>query len=208
MKKVNFYFDFLSPYSYFAWLNHESLEIECSYKPVTMGSLFSHWEMKGPGEILPKRIYMLKSCFRYAAKNGIPFIPPKSHPFNPLYALRLSTVAIKSGNQKKMIDALFKAVWAHGEDVSDLDYLEGLLIKNDFSDAKALIDRTFEREVKLEVKSNLKEAKNAMIFGVPTFQISDEYFWGNDSLDQLKNFLDGTEAQWDQELCKSRLGLS
>lgn len=208
MKKVDFYFDFLSPYSYFAWINHCNLDMEFSYMPVPMGSLFSHWDMKGPGEILPKRIYMLKSCFRYAAKKNISFIPPKSHPFNPLYALRLSTLAINSGNQKKMIDILFKAVWEKGQDVSDLDFLLELLSDNGFSNAQELLDKTFEKEVKMEVKRNLKEAKGSMIFGVPTFKVDDEIFWGNDSMEQLQSYVNNTEKDWDKELFKSRLGLS
>lgn len=208
MKKIDFYFDYLSPYSYFAWLNHRELNCEFVYKPIAMGSLFSKWDMKGPGEILPKRIYMLKNCFKYAAKNNIKFIPPKSHPFNPLYALRLSTSTI-GVDQKKIIDILFKAVWQDGQDVSDLDFLEVLLNENGFN-AKDLLEKTFEREVKLEVKSNLKTAKEAMIFGVPSFkdQSSDEFFWGNDSLDELKTYLTGDEPNWDKELFKERLGLS
>jgi len=170
-----------------------------------MGSLFAHFEMKGPGEILPKRIYMLKSCFKYAAKNNIKFIPPKSHPFNPLYALRLATNAI-SDSQEKIIDILFKAAWANGSDLSDLDLLRELLDSNGFN-GEQLLDKTFEKEIKLEVKNNLKLAKQAMIFGVPSFQTNDEIFWGNDSLSSLKDFINGDEVKWDTELFKSRLGL-
>ena len=205
MEKVDFYFDFLSPYSYFAWLNHKKISANFVYRPVPMGSLFAHFEMKGPGEILPKRIYMLKSCFKYAAKNNIEFIPPKSHPFNPLYALRLATNSV-SNSQEKNIGLLFKAAWANGNDLSDLDFLEKILDSNDFNGAQ-LLDKTFEKEVKQEVKNNLKLAKEAMIFGVPSFKTKDEIFWGNDSLDSLKDFINGEEAKWDQELFKSRLGL-
>ena len=205
MKKVDFYFDFLSPFSYFAWLNHKKIDAEFVYRPVAMGSLFAHFEMKGPGEILPKRIYMLKSCFKYAAKNNIDFTPPKSHPFNPLYALRLATSAI-SDSQEKIIDILFKAAWANGSDLSDLDLLKDLLDSNGLNGVQ-LLDKTFEKEVKQEVKTNLKLAKEAMIFGVPSFKTNDEIFWGNDSLDSLKDFINGDEAHWDQELFKSRLGL-
>jgi len=205
VKKVDFYFDFLSPFSYFAWLNHKKIDAEFVYRPVAMGSLFAHFEMKGPGEILPKRIYMLKSCFKYAAKNNIDFTPPKSHPFNPLYALRLATSAI-SDSQEKIIDILFKAAWANGSDLSDLDLLKDLLDSNGLNGVQ-LLDKTFEKEVKQEVKTNLKLAKEAMIFGVPSFKTNDEIFWGNDSLDSLKDFINGDEAHWDQELFKSRLGL-
>lgn len=208
MNKVDFYFDYLSPYSYFAWLNHTSIDCDFTYRPIAMGSLFAHWDMKGPGEILPKRIYMLKHCFKYAAKHNIKFTPPKSHPFNPLYALRLSTISIDAG-QSKLIDILFKAVWANGEDVSDLDFLESLLNENGF-DAKKLLDKTFDKAVKMEVKDNLKLAKDAMIFGVPSFKVhdSEDFFWGNDSLNDLNDHLIQKPLDWDQTLFKQRLGLS
>ena len=72
MKKVSYYFYFLSPYSYFSFIN---LERKCVFKdhnillkPVVMGSLFKNFDMKGPGEIRPKRHYMLKQCFIYSAQ--------------------------------------------------------------------------------------------------------------------------------------------
>ena len=86
MKKIDFYFDFLSPYSYFAWLNHKNIlaehDVALDYKPVLMGRLFSNFDFKGPGEIIVKRNYELKKCFRYAL-NQIKFSPPVSFPLIP-----------------------------------------------------------------------------------------------------------------------------
>lgn len=205
MKNIDFYFDYLSPYSYFAWLNHKKVKASFTYRPITMGSLFNHWEMKGPGEILPKRVYMLKQCFKYAKMNNIKFIPPKAHPFNPLYALRLSTNAINA-DQIKIIDILFNAVWGEGNDISDVDYLNELLKENDF-DPK-LIDKSFEKDVKKEIKENLKKAKEKMIFGVPSFTLDDELFWGNDTIADMQKYLEGNEPDWDIELFKERLKLN
>src|SRR4051812_35620264 len=91
MKRLNFYFDFLSPFSYFAWTKIASnKELIIDYKPVALGPLLNHWSIKGPGEIEPKREFLLKQCLRFAAKNNIDFTTPKTHPFNSLYALRLA----------------------------------------------------------------------------------------------------------------------
>jgi 2-hydroxychromene-2-carboxylate isomerase len=90
-----FYFDFLSPFSYFAWhkikTTHPIENIEL--KPVVLAKLLNHVGQKGPGEIDSKREYLFRQCLRIAQKNNIPFLPPKTHPFNPLYALRLATQA-------------------------------------------------------------------------------------------------------------------
>jgi len=219
MKKINYYFDFLSPFSYFSWVRHSIVkkEFDCKtnvketelnfsfqYRPVVMGTLFNHWGIKGPGEIAPKRHYMLKQCFKYAAKMNIPFAPPKQHPFNPLYALRLATISCAGEeNQFKVIDALWKAVWADSIDLGEpencIEVLNAIGL-----DGQKLLDKTFEREVKKELKNNTKEAITKNIFGVPTFAVEDEIFWGNDSLEDLFHYLKGEEVPWNKTLFADR----
>ncbi len=192
MKKIYFYFDFLSPFSYFAWINHTKFfaaypDIEVVYKPVLMGKLFSHHEFRGPGEIPAKRNYELKKCFRYAEKNHIKFHPPHSFPFNPLAIIRIATKHASGANQKIVIDGIFDLVWGEGKILEDPE-----LIKQEFTSRNLdteYIERSFEREAKTELKANIKEAIEANIFGVPTFAIDDEYFWGNDSYEDLTNYL-------------------
>ena len=103
MQKIDYYFDFLSPFSYFSWILIRDVRANSNYqlhlKPVVMGTLFNHWGIKGPGEIAPKRLQMLKQCFLIAAVHQIEFTPPKSHPFNPLYSLRLATLSCAGENQ-------------------------------------------------------------------------------------------------------------
>ena len=115
MTQINFYFDFLSPFSYFAWKRHQSFygrfEVIWNYKPVLMGKLFSHHNFPGPGEIAAKRKYELKKCFRYAEKNNIPFSPPPSFPFNPLAIIRMATKTASRSRQKEVIDLIFDQIF-------------------------------------------------------------------------------------------------
>ena len=201
MQKINFYFDFLSPYSYFAWTNHKASKqrqgIDFTYKPVLMGKLFSHHEFPGPGMIKAKRNYELKSCFRYAAKENIEFTPPEQFPFNPLAIIRLATNAAATDKQARVIDFIFKQVWAKGKVLEDPEHIEELLKEAGFE--SEIIERSFSKDAKIELKQNIKDAISADIFGVPSFQINDEFFWGNDSLTYLDNYLDGNDI-WDKEL--------
>lgn len=205
MKKIEFYFDFLSPFSYFAWLNHrEQLahahsDIEVVYKPVLMGKLFSHFEFPGPGEITVKRNYELKKCFRYAAKSNIDFCPPNQFPFNPLAIIRLATLNAAGGEQLPIIDLIFKSVWAKGTILEDPELVKELLIKSGIKDAANIFERAFAMEAKRELKTNIKTAIAKNIFGVPSFAIDDEYFWGNDSFEDLKNYLCDND-RWDKKL--------
>ena len=92
--KIHFYFDFISPYSYFAWLKLPGLakkynrEIEAH--PVVFGKLLDKWGQLGPAEIPPKQSWLNQYCLRYAALNGFEYNPPKEHPFNPWAALRMT----------------------------------------------------------------------------------------------------------------------
>lgn len=196
MKKIDFYFDFLSPYSYFAWKRHKMIEAEFVYKPVLMGKLFSHFEFRGPGEIPVKRDLELRKCFQYADMYNIPFIPPHTFPFNPMGIIRLATISAAGDRQTELIELIFNTVWSKGIVLEDPDLIEKLLVQNHF---ESVYEKSFEREAKLELKSNIKEAIESNIFGVPTFRIDKEIFWGNDSLELLAYNLSGND-NWDREL--------
>ena len=204
MKNIKFYFDFLSPFSYFGWKNHKceisNTDVSFTYHPVLMGKLFSHFEFPGPGEIKVKRDYELKCCFRYAAKNKILFSPPTKFPFNPLAIIRLATLSAAKENQFEIINCIFNAVWGQGNVLDDPELIEKILKDNNFD--SNIIERSFEREAKLELKSNIKEAISKNIFGVPSFAIDEEYFWGNDSFEYLKDYLSDND-KWDKELYSS-----
>jgi 2-hydroxychromene-2-carboxylate isomerase len=208
MKKVEYYFDFLSPYSYFSFISLKNKDFFNNYdvelKPVVMGSLFNHFEMKGPGMIRPKRQYMLKQCFIYAAINNISFTPPDKHPFNPLYALRLATKSCSKERQLEIIEALFTACWGRGLTLGEPEELSPILQESGF-DAQTLIDLTFNKEVKKELKQNIKDAISSDIFGVPSFKVQDEIFWGNDSINQMELFLSNDFPNWNRELYKYKI---
>ena len=208
MHKLEYYFDFLSPYSYFSWKNKDQFlknqDILIDLKPVVMGSLFNKHEMKGPGEIPAKRYYMLKQCFIYASLNNISFNPPKNHPFNPLYALRLATRSCAGERQSEVIDLLMKSCWEDGIELGEPEVLIEILNKNNF-DGKDLIEKTFSKEVKQELKQNIKSALEDNCFGVPSFVVNHEVFWGNDSIPTLNLYLEGKINNWNNELFETRI---
>lgn len=199
MKKIDFYFDFLSPYSYFAWKRHKTIDTQFNYRPVLMGKLFSHFEFRGPGEIPVKRQSELKKCFRYADLHQIPFIPPSSFPFNPLGIIRLATHAAAGDEQAEIIELIFDSVWGKGLVLEDPELIESILTKNKL---QHVFEKSFSKEAKVELKSNIKECISSNIFGVPTFSIDEENFWGNDSIELLTHHLAGND-NWDHKLYDS-----
>jgi 2-hydroxychromene-2-carboxylate isomerase len=196
-KTVNFYFDFMSPYSYFAWLNLKSFkeknDIELNLYPVVLANLLNHWEQKGPGEIVPKRDYMLKACLRYAIKNEIQFTTPKTHPFNPLYSLRMAVIENAGDKQWEVIDTLWKAGWQQRIDMGDPEELTRALNEAGLN-GDEIYEKCFERDVKKALKANIKTAITAGAFGVPTFLVEGELFWGNDAYADLELFIKNADV--------------
>lgn len=194
MKHLNFYFDFISPFSYFAWPKLESLEKELNLKvhyiPVALGPILNHWQIKGPGEVTPKREFLLKQMLRYASNNNIPFTTPKTHPFNSLYALRLCLKSVSGDLQKEVIHVLWKAGWQMGTDMGDPENLMNVLRSHNLP-AEELYEKSFSKEAKLELKNNIQQALSFGVFGVPSFVIDNELFWGCDSMEELKKFITG-----------------
>ena len=196
MKELNFYFDFLSPFSYFAYLQMKEraqlLGLHIAYKPVALGPLLNHWQIKGPGEITPKREFLLKQCLRYAAKNNLDFTTPKTHPFNSLYALRLSLRGVAGDHQERVIDALWKAGWQKRIDMGEPDELLEVLRSHNLP-ADELYEKSFSKEAKVELKANIQEAISHGAFGVPSFVAENELFWGNDAIHDLLSFMEGKD---------------
>jgi 2-hydroxychromene-2-carboxylate isomerase len=162
-----------------------------------MGKLFSHHRFPGPGEIPAKRNYELKKCFRYAHKNNLAFKPPMQFPFNPLAIIRLATKHASQMRQAEIISFIYKLVWAQGYVLDDPDVVQNLLKEHGFEEA--MFERSFAREAKIELKQNINEAIESNIFGVPTFSLDNDFFWGNDSMEDLTNYLTDHD-NWDKEL--------
>ena len=190
MKRLNFYFDFISPYSFFAWRKISTLKgVEINYLPVPLGSLLNHWGIKGPGEVTPKREFMLKSCLRKAKKENFSFTTPKTHPFNSLYALRLALSEVAGPQQAAVIACLWEAGWVKRIDMGEPEEILTALREAGLP-ADELYEKSFSKEARAALKSNLSQAISQGVFGVPSFVVNEEMFWGQDSMEDLQLFID------------------
>ena len=186
MRAADWYFDFLSPFSYLQLVQFDRLpdDVEVTLRPVLFAGLLGHWGHKGPAEIPAKRIHTYRWCHWYAARHGIPFRMPPAHPFNPLRPLRL---AVAQSAEPATVRAIFDAIWAEGRDPSRDDEWQALTERLRIADADEAIARP---EVKEALKRNTEEAAGRGVFGVPTFAIGDELFWGFDATDLVLDYLD------------------
>lgn len=194
MTNIEYYFDFLSPFSYLSWQwvktasRNSNLNFELI--PCTLATVIKHYETKGPAEIAPKRDYLFKYCLRYSKLHNIPFVSPKVLPFNSLYALRLALKSVSGEKQFQIVDSLFSAAWAQGKDIGNDTVVINELNKLGLN-GEEYVDLISTREVRKELKDNVKRAIKNEVFGFPTFRVKGELFWGNDSISHLKEFLNG-----------------
>jgi 2-hydroxychromene-2-carboxylate isomerase len=181
MRALNFYFDFVSPFSYLALhrLHELPRDLEIRYRPVLFAGLLNHWGQKGPAEMAPKRRYTYRWCHWRAQSLGIPFRFPAGHPFNPLHHLRL---AIACDCRPEAVWKIFESIWTTGADAAGPERFASLL--KDLG-----IDREALEKTKEELRTNTEAAVARGVFGVPTFEVDGELFWGADSIEFVRDFL-------------------
>ena len=183
--RADWYFDFVSPFAYLQLMQFKRLpdSLDIRYRPILFAALLGHWGQKGPAEIPAKRRHTYRQCQWRANRAGIPFRFPNVHPFNPLRALRL---AIALGTEPAVIGAIFEFIFAEGRNVQDDDDWKLLVSRLELDDADTMVAR---QEVKDELRANTEEAISRGVFGVPTFSINGELFWGADQTDMLLDYL-------------------
>jgi 2-hydroxychromene-2-carboxylate isomerase len=182
---ADWYFDFVSPFSYLQCEQLPTLErsIRIRYRPVLFAALLAAHGHKGPAEIPSKRRFTYRFVVWQAAKLGIPLKFPAAHPFNPLALLRL---AIAADCEPSAVRSIFRFVWRDGR-LGDLPIEWAELISElDIPDAAT---RIASSEVKDALRKNTDDAIARGVFGVPTLAIGDELFWGVDATAMAADYI-------------------
>src|SRR4029077_7260879 len=113
---IDWYFDFVSPFSYICLHRMGDLPADITYRPVLFAGLLNHWGQKGPAEIPAKRRYTYRWCHWWSEHLGIPFRFPAAPPFNPPPHLRL---ALAAGPTAQVVGRIFDAIWTTGRDAAE-----------------------------------------------------------------------------------------
>ena len=189
MTKAKWYFDFISPFAYLQFARFSQLpnSLEITPVPSVFGAILQHWGQLGPAEIPPKRQFVYRFFQWNANQLEIPFAMPPMHPFNPIPALRLCTAA---GAGLEHTRAVFHLIYGKG---IQPDSPEGIQLIGDalkISNPESAIQ---DPEVKNTLRENTAQATNDGVFGVPSFVINGEIFWGGDSTEMMLDFLQNPE---------------
>jgi 2-hydroxychromene-2-carboxylate isomerase len=191
MRAAIWYFDFVSPFAYICLHRLKELptDLAIEYRPVLFAGLLNHWGQKGPAELPTKRRYTYRWSHWGAQRLGIPLRYPAAHPFNPLHHLRL---AIACGSTPVAIRTIFDEVWTTGADASDAARFAALSRKLDVAE--------IGQQAKDQLRKSTDEAVQRGVFGVPTFEVDGELFWGADSIEFLKDYLKNPSVLKSEEM--------
>jgi 2-hydroxychromene-2-carboxylate isomerase len=182
-KKLEFFFDYVSPYSYLANSQVEKVAGDrLVYRPMFLAGVMQATGNRPPGMLEVRGAYLRADIARWAEHYGIPYERNPKFPLDTLKALRLAIVAQHDGVFDRLHGALFDASFVRQLDLGDETVLAEIVDTAGFDNAW-MLRRIGERSVKDELKSNTDEAISRGAFGAPTFFVGDEMFFGNDRFD-------------------------
>jgi 2-hydroxychromene-2-carboxylate isomerase len=180
--QVEFLFDYASPYSFLA---SESLatrlpDVAIDYRPTYLRG-FESFATAVPFTAA-KLAYTITDLRRCAAALDLELRIPPTFPINGLFALRGAVVAQRTNRFPTYHRAMFRAAWLDGRDISTKPAFTAVATELGFADIAAAID---EPAIKDALRANTDHAIARGAFGLPTFFVGRELFWGHDRLDHV-----------------------
>jgi len=185
IKSIDFYFDFISPYSYLAHKKIQIIKKEknivFNYRPILVGGLHNLQGITAPAFIKPKLKHMISDCDLIAKKDKFDFIWNSKFPINSLNIMR-GYLFINNENKDLYLNIMFDAYWKDNLDISNEEIFKSLLEKCKI-DPDSFFEEIKDTKIKEKLKNVTQEAHNKDVFGAPTFVINNKIFWGQDRLE-------------------------
>lgn len=194
MVAAEFMFDFGSPN---AWLAHLALPgveartgISFRYTPVLLGGVFRLTGNRSPMEafagIRNKPEYEMREMQRFIARHGVTRFQMNPHfPVNTLQLMRGAVAARREDVFRPYLEAVFSAMWEHPRKMDDAAVFHATLAEAGLP-ADRLIARAADQDVKDELLANTAQAVERGVFGIPSFFVGDELFFGKDRLREVE----------------------
>ena len=190
IKSFDFYFDFVSPYSFLAHKEIVKIEkknsVKIRYKPILLGGLHNLHGIKAPAFIPAKAKHMIRDCKLIAEKNNIKFKFNSYFPIRSLILMRGVLIAEEDNYKSYYIDSIFNAIWQDGLNMNDENIIQKVL-KNLNVNPKTFLLRSASSSIKDSLRKRTNEAYEKGIFGAPSFVSNNKVFWGQDRIEFALN---------------------
>lgn len=194
---IDFIFDFASPNAYFAYKVLPQLAVKhgahIRYIPCLLGGIFKSTGNQAPfiafGNVAGKLDYERVEIERFIQKHGLSeFRMNASFPVNTLMLMRCAVVAQNNEMLEAYINIGMRAMWE--DNLKMDDPLVFAKVMNDAGwDGAALLAAANTPSVKAVLRQNTEAAVTRGCFGIPTFYIGDDMFFGKDKLGQIDEML-------------------
>ena len=194
MKKIEYYFDCSSPWTYLSFRGildlHRKKDFEIVWKPILVGGIFnsinpSVYESRN-NPVKEKAAYSQKDLNDWSELREITINWPKIFPVNSVRAMRGAFYFIDNGGIESYLEAVFQGYWTNGKDISDVDYLS-LIAEENGVNALEYLEFISTDEVKQRLINNTQELINRGGFGSPTFFLDgQDMFFGNDRIQLIE----------------------
>jgi 2-hydroxychromene-2-carboxylate isomerase len=190
-RRIEFFFDLVSPYSYLAYGQIDRIceehGAELVLRPMLLGAVHKAVGLQAPIEIQNKGRYQLRDIHRWAEYYGLPMRFPEPFPFRTLKTMRAAVVLAGVGDLEAFTREAFALYWEEGGapkgfEQADEDEPIREVARRIRRDPEEFMEGAATGEAKEALKSATGEAVERGVFGAPTFFVGDEMFWGNDRL--------------------------
>ena len=184
-KSIEFYFDFISPYSFLAYkkliILNKNNDLNIDFKPILLGGLHKLGGITAPAFNERKMKNMKNDCLMVAKKNSIEFVWNEKFPLNSLYLMR-GYLSVGSEMKKKYFDICFDSYWKKNMDILKEENVNQIL-KDSGINKNEYLQKIEDQKIKDELKYLTNLAFEKDIFGAPTFVVNKKIFWGQDRLE-------------------------
>lgn len=192
---VDFYFDFSSPYGYFASTRIDALAQKhgriVRWHPVLLGVVFKTTGSAPLSTYPLKGEYAMHDFERTARFHGIPYRKPEEFPISTQLAARSKLWIEKNMGADKAIEfckGVYQAYFVEGLNITKTDVIAEVAARKNI-DGTAVVEGSGNILVKEELKNQIEIAMAKGVFGSPFIIVDKEPFWGFDRFDQLEAFL-------------------
>jgi 2-hydroxychromene-2-carboxylate isomerase len=194
---VEFCFDLISPPSYLAYTQLPAIAAQAGaqivWRPVLVGAIHKATGNRAPIEVPAKGKYLMADLARYAARYRVPFRLNPHFPFSTLAHQRMATGLLMRQPESfaAYIEAMFAAIWVEGLNLTDPAVIAQVIARAGL-DAPAVMALAEDVQVKDALREATESAVARGAFGVPTFFVGEQMFWGQDRLDFVREALSAT----------------
>tara|TARA_B100000886_G_scaffold323887_1_gene268066 strand:+ start:1006 stop:1596 length:591 start_codon:yes stop_codon:yes gene_type:complete len=195
--EIKFIFDIASPNAYLSYKVipdfEKKYDVKFDYFICLLGGIFKLSNNKPPmianAEIPHKNNYFGQEITRFVKFHQLLDFKMNPHfPINTLNIQRGALAAQNRGNFTEYLDCIAKGMWEEEKNFNDIEILKNYLLQNDIN-GKEILELAATPEIKQKLIDNTSKAYEMGVFGVPTFFVGKEMFFGKEAFREIPDFL-------------------